>query len=351
MSTPNDLAAASPLAGDADLSDKSSPFRRFFAKAWVRAMLALIIIFVLGCIFNANGTFFRWTPHRDMLRQTSVYGILACGMTMAILTGGIDLGVGSVLAAVAVPYSLFLMVHEWSAWIVVPICLVIGTACGAWNGFLIGRFKFQPFIATLAMMTFARGLAKTMSSSRKIMNVSYNEDGSIIYKTVFPDLTNWLNARILGNNIAVVTIIMFACMLLTYIILNKLTWGRYVYSVGGNEEASRLSGVPVLWTKILAYGFSGFCCAIAGICQAAQEYQGDPEAGMGYELNAIGMVVIGGTSLAGGRGGIGLTIIGVLTMGYLDKILSLNAVEEASRLMLTAAIIVIAVLFQSSRRK
>ncbi|MCC8166711.1 MAG: ABC transporter permease, partial [Planctomycetes bacterium] len=163
MSTPNDLAVQSPRAGDAELSDTSSPLRRFFAKAWVRAMLALLIIFVLGCIFNANGTFFRWTPHRDMLRQTSVYGILACGMTMAILTGGIDLGVGSVLAAVAVPYSLFLMVHEWSAWIVVPICLVIGTACGAWNGFLIGRFKFQPFIATLAMMTFARGLAKTMA--------------------------------------------------------------------------------------------------------------------------------------------------------------------------------------------
>lgn len=330
---------------------EASFLSRLFAKPWTRAMVALIIIFVIGCVFNANGTFFRWTPHRDMLRQTSVYGILACGMTMVIITGGIDLGVGSVLAAVGVPYSLFLMTYGRSAWWVVPACLVLGTLCGCWNGFLIGRFKFQPFIATLAMMTFARGLAKIMSSGRKVMNATFNEDGTYVYNSTFPDITEWLNSRILRNNLAIVTIIMLACMALTYIILDKLVWGRYIYAIGGNEEAARLSGVPVLKTKILTYGFSGLFCAVAGICQAAQEYQGDPEAGQGYELNAIGMVVIGGTSLAGGRGGMGLTLIGVLTMGYLAKILSLNAVEEASRLMLTAAIIVIAVLFQSSRRK
>ena len=330
---------------------ESSLFSRIFAKPWARAMVALVIIFIIGCIFSANGTFFRWTPHRDMLRQSSVYGILACGMTMVIITGGIDLGVGSVLAAVAVPYSLLLMTYGHSALWVVPVCLLLGAACGCWNGFLIGRFKFQAFIATLAMMTFARGLAKTMSSGRKVMNATFNPDGTYVYNTTFPEITEWLNGRILGNNVAIVTIIMLCCMVLTYIILEKLIWGRYIYSIGGNEEAARLSGVPVLTTKIIAYGFSGLCCAIAGICQAAQEYQGDPEAGLGYELNAIGMVVIGGTSLAGGRGGIGLTLIGVLTMGYLDKILSLNAVEEASRLMLTAAIIVVAVLFQSSRRK
>ncbi|MCD8140029.1 MAG: ABC transporter permease [Planctomycetaceae bacterium] len=330
---------------------EQSFFSRIFAKPWTRALIALIIIFVIGCIFSANGTFFRWTPHRDMLRQTSVYGILACGMTMVIITGGIDLGVGSVLAAVAVPYSLFLMTYGYSFVWVVPVCLLLGIACGCWNGLLIGRFRFQAFIATLAMMTFARGLAKTMSSGRKVMNATFNPDGSYTYNSTFPEITEWLNGRIFGNNIAIVTIIMFACMVLSYIILEKLIWGRYIYSIGGNEEAARLSGVPVLKTKILTYGFSGFCCAVAGICQAAQEYQGDPEAGLGYELNAIGMVVIGGTSLAGGRGGIGLTLIGVLTMGYLDKILSLNAVEEASRLMLTAAIIVIAVLFQSTRRK
>lgn len=324
---------------------------RLFAKAWVRALVALVIIFAIGCYFNANGTFFRWAPHRDMLRQSSVYGILACGLTLVIITGGIDLGVGSVLASVAVLYSLMLMTYGHAAWYVIPLCLAVGLVCGAWNGFLIGKFRFQPFIATLAMMTFARGFAKFISTGRKVMNATYNPDGTFVYNTEFPGITDWLNSRILGNNVAIVTIIMLACMALTYIVLSKLIWGRYIYAIGGNEDAARLSGVPVLAAKILTYGLSGLFCAIAGICQAAQEYQGDPEAGMGYELTAIGMVVIGGTSLAGGRGGIGLTLIGVLTMGYLDKILSLNAVEEASRLMFTAAIIVIAVLFQSGRRK
>jgi ribose transport system permease protein len=121
--------------------------------------------------------------------------------------------------------------------------------------------------------------------------------------------------------------------------------------VGGNEEASRLSGVPVAGTKLLAYGLSGFFAAVAGICQAAQELQGDPEAGATYELTAIAIVVIGGTSLMGGKGSIGLTLVGAMTIGYLEKILSINAVGEASRLMLTGAIIVGAVLFQMARRQ
>lgn len=347
-SPPNDLATA-----------QSSPVLAFFGdlldKAWVRALIALAIIFAIGLIFNAKGTFFRWGPHRDMLRQSAVYGMLATGLTLVIITGGIDLGVGSVLAAVGVPYSLLLMASKghWynEVWVVVPICLAIGATAGLWNGFLIGRFRFQAFIATLAMMTFARGFAKYIAGGKKVMNATFNPDGTFVYNTVFPKITDWLNSRVLDRNLAIVTLIMLGCMVLAWLVLNKLTWGRYIYAVGGNEEAARLSGVPVLATKMLTYGLCGFFCAVAGICQAAQEYQGDPEAGTGYELTAIGMVVIGGTSLAGGRGAIGLTLIGVLTMGYLSKILSLNAVEESSRLMLTAAIIVIAVLFQSARRK
>ena len=124
----------------------------------------------------------------------------------------------------------------------------------------------------------------------------------------------------------------------------------YLYAIGGNEEASRLSGVPVVTAKIFAYLLSGLFAAVAGICQAAQEQQGDPEAGVGYELIAIAMVVIGGTNLMGGRGGMGLTLLGVLTIGYLDKILSINAVPEAGRLMMTGVIIVVAVLTQRRSR-
>jgi ribose transport system permease protein len=156
--------------------------------------------------------------------------------------------------------------------------------------------------------------------------------------------------RILGGNLSVVTIIFAACVALAWLLMARHRWGQYLYAIGGNEEASRLSGVPVVAAKIMAYVFSGMFAGVAGLCQAAQEQQGDPEAGAGYELMAIAMVVIGGTSLMGGRGGMGLTLLGVLTIGYLDKILSINAVPEAGRLMLTGAIIIAAVLTQRRQK-
>jgi ribose/xylose/arabinose/galactoside ABC-type transport system permease subunit len=147
-----------------------------------------------------------------------------------------------------------------------------------------------------------------------------------------------------------VTVIFLLCILIAWFILARLVWGRYLYAIGNNEQAARFSAVPVALAKGCAYVASGVFAAVAGLCQAAQEQQGDPEAGMGYELIAIAMVVIGGTNLAGGRGGMGLTLLGVLTIGYLDKILSINAVPEAGRLMLTGVIIVAAVLTQRRQK-
>ena len=217
------------------------------------------------------------------------------------------------------------------------------------SGILIARFSIQPFIATLAMMVFARGVAKWISGGQKISTAVLQSDGSYKYVDV-PEIFNFLNSKILGNNISVVTVVFLVCLIISYILLVKLRPGRYLYAIGGNEAAARLSGVPVSSIKIFAYGLSGLFCAVAGICQAAQELQGDPEAGIAYELSAIAMVVIGGTSLQGGRGGIWLTLIGVLTIGYLEKILSINAVGEDKRLMLTGAIIIAAVLFQKTRK-
>ena len=162
--------------------------------------------------------------------------------------------------------------------------------------------------------------------------------------------TTQRDSKVLGDNVSVVTLVFLLCLIISWILLVKLRPGRYLYAIGGNESAARLSGVPVTAMKVLAYGISGLFCAVAGLCQAAQELQGDPEAGIAYELSAIAMVVIGGTSLQGGRGGIWLTLVGVLTIGYLEKILSINAVGEDKRLMLTGAIIIAAVLFQKTRR-
>jgi len=323
--------------------------RRVWANPASRAVCALVLVMLLGCFFNAQGAFFKLGTHRDALRQASVYGILACGMCLVIISGGIDLAVGSVLALVSVTFSLMSVHWGWSPLLSVPICLAFGMACGAVSGGIISWFRIQPFIATLAMMVFARGLAKTVSGGMKVSTAVKNPDGTYRYVDV-PAVFRFIDNRILGGNLAVVTVIFLVCAALAWIALSRHRWGRYLFAIGGNEEAARLSGVPVTLTKILAYVAGGLMAGVAGLCQAAQEQQGDPEAGTGYELTAIAVVVIGGTSLSGGRGGIGPTMLGTLTIGYLDKILSINAVPEASRLMLTGVIIVLAVLAQRRRR-
>jgi len=326
-----------------------SPLRRAFRSSAFRALAALVFVLLLGALFNADGTFFHWNTHRDMLRHISVFGILACGMTLVILAAGIDLAVGSILGFTAVLFSLLSLQLGWPPLLAVPAALAAGAACGLASGSLIAKFKLQPFIATLAMMVFARGLAKWISGGRKISAAVQMPDGTFQYREV-PGVFRVLNSKLFGENIAVVTLIFLACVLVGWIILSRLRLGRHIIAVGGNEEAARLSGVSVGRTKLFAYGFSGLMCAVAGLCQAAQEQQGDPEAGGSYELTAIAIVVIGGTNLMGGKGGIGLTLIGAMTIGYLEKILSINAVGEATRLMLTGLIIVGAVLFQRARK-
>jgi len=318
------------------------------SKPFARALLALAAIFVVGMVFNADGAFYKWGTHRDMLRQASVFGILACGMTIVIITAGIDLSVGSMLGLVAVVFSILSIHWGWSPWMTIPACLLVGIALGAVSGGLIARFGIQPFIATLAMMVFARGLAKYVSGGKKVSTIVQDATGNF-FTAELPSIYGTIDSRIFGGSIAVVTIIFLVCLAVSWLVLDRLRPGRYVFAIGGNEEAARLSGVPVSATKVLAYGMSGLFAAVAGICQAAQEYQGDPEAGAGYELSAIAIVVIGGTNLMGGRGSIVLTLLGTLTIGYLEKILSINAVGEASRLMLTGVIIISAVLLQRSK--
>ncbi|MBI5693336.1 MAG: ABC transporter permease [Verrucomicrobia bacterium] len=321
---------------------------RWFNHPGMRALLALGLVLALGCLAHADGAFFRWSTHRDMLRQVSVGGILACGMTLVIITGGIDLAVGSVLGFCAVLFAQLAVHRGWPVGAVVLVVLLAGAAAGTASGALVARLRVQPFIATLAMMVFARGLAKWWSGGQKISSAVQKADGTYVYVDL-PAIFQWLDARLLGGNVAAVTLVFFACLGLSWVVLAKLRYGRYLYATGGNEEAARYAGVPIARAKLLAYGLSGLFAAVAGICQAVQEQQGDPEAGSTYELTAIAIAVIGGNSLAGGRGGVGLTLLGALTIGYLEKILSINAVAESNRLMLTGVIIVAAVLLQRRR--
>jgi ribose transport system permease protein len=323
----------------------SSTLRRCLDYAAIRALLPLAVVVALGCVFNQQGAFFEYSTHRDMLREISVLGILACGMTVVIITAGIDLSVGSVLALSAVCFALLTMPLGCSGGAAILAVLAIGALAGAASGVLVACARIQAFIVTLAMMVFARGLAKYLAGGKKVTNFVVGPDG--IPTTIsHPEIFASIDTKVLGESLPIVTLVFLLCAGLTWVVLARLRLGRFLYAVGGNLEAARLAGVPVRLTLVSAYLLCGLCSATAGICQAAQETHGDPETGLGYELDAIAMVVLGGTSLMGGRGSIGLTLVGALTLGYLQKVLSLNAFSTEARLMLTGVIIIAAVLFQ-----
>jgi ribose transport system permease protein len=307
--------------------------------------LPLLAILVLGAVFNVNGAFFRWQTHAALLREVSVTGILACGMTVVIVSGGIDLAVGSLLGLCAVSFALLTLPLALPGGLALVLVLGLGSAAGALSGALIGRLELPPFIVTLAMMVFARGLAKQLSGGQKVSTYLQSTDGKFS-QLALPEIYSSIDARVLGGSLSVVSLVFAGCVGLTWLVLQRQRVGRHLYALGGNAHAAWLSGVPVRPTLCFAYALSGLMAAVAGICQAAQETQGDPETGAGYELDAIAMVVLGGTRLSGGSGGVGLTVIGALTLGYLQKVLSLNAFSSELRLMLTGVILVFALLFQ-----
>jgi len=317
-----------------------------------RAALALVGVLALGCFLNADGTFFKFKTHHDLLGAVAIYGMLACGMTLVIIAAGIDLSVGSVLGMCAMCFPLFTMVQHWPAWLAFLACLAIGAIAGAVNGALITLCGMQPFVATLATMVSARGLAKyvpTFAGLTAGQKIQPNEG-------LGPPVFDFIDGRILlweapwGRvQLPIVTIFFLACVAVLWVVVTQTRFGRHLYAIGGNEEAARLSGIRVGWNKLFAYAICGLTAGLAGICQAARDHLGDPEAGFTFELMAIAAVVIGGTNLMGGRGGMLLTLVGVLIIGYIEKILSINNVQEAGRLLIQGAIIVVAVIIQRRR--
>ncbi len=302
------------------------------------ALAALGLVLVLGSVFSAGGAFYSSYTHTSTLGQIAGYGILSCGLTVVILTGGIDLSVGSLVALSGVLASLLAVREGWPAWTAVGAAIGASGLCGAASGSLVAFLRLQPFVATLAMMAFARGAAKWVSGGAKVGMMPP------------PPLIEFLNAKIplpgTGVEVSVCVPLMLACVLGTWALLRVLTVGVHLYAIGDNEQAALYAGVPVARTKLLAYTASGALAGLAGVVFAALERQGNPDGGIGYELTAIAMVVIGGTSLAGGRGGVIPTLLGALTIGYLQKILDINGLETSTQLMVTGGIIVLAVLVQ-----
>ena len=318
---------------------------RFFDRN--RAILAFIFVFLIGIFFAPN--FFTPDGQSGLVRELSRFGILAAGMTLVIITGGIDLSVGSILGLSAVLFSIF-VIRLGVPWpLAVVMCLGLGGVIGFVNGSFVTQFGIQPFVATLAMMVAARGMAKLVSNQEKISTFFMNIKGDWV-TVPMPKIFLWLDGSIPGTKIPMIFFILLFCIGILWFLSSKTPFGRYLYAIGGNEDAARLAGVRVKSNKTWAYIICSMTAALAGICQAAAERQGDPESGQTYELTAIAMVVIGGTTLTGGEGGVKYTLLGALIIGCIDKILSLRGVNEAGRLIATGVIIIGAVLIQFRKK-
>jgi ribose transport system permease protein len=318
-----------------------------------RGLFALAFVFLLGCLFTPHARdtglsiFLSWRTQLDILYEYCEYGLLATGMTLVILTSGIDLSVGSVLGCSATLFALLTVGYGWAIAPAIGAVALMGLALGAINGVLIARFKMQPFVATLAMMTGARGLAKLISGGIKVQPAALPW-----YKLTedTPPFFRWMSQSLPGIGIKPAALLFLIAIFVMALLVGHSSFGRKLYAIGGNEEAARLSGVAVGRIKIATYSLCALFAALAGVVNACRQDIGDPEAGFSFELDAIAAVVIGGTSLAGGQGGLPFTFLGVLIIAYINKILSLNAVPIAPRMIVQAGIIVAAVLIQRQKR-
>ncbi|WP_396232416.1 ABC transporter permease [Fredinandcohnia sp. QZ13] len=301
-------------------------------------MLTLIGFLVLCIFFSFAADSFLTTDNiSNIIRQVSINGILAVGMTFVILTGGIDLSVGSVMALTGTIIAGMMINVGLPPIVAVLIGIVLGAVLGYINGLFTAYAKIPAIIVTLAMMEAARGLALLYTGGYPLSGL--------------PDSYAFIGRGYLFGVIPMPAVIMILVFIIAYIILNHLPIGRYIYALGGNEEAVRLSGVKVKRIKTIVYLISGVTAAISGMIMTSRLSSGQPMAGEGYELDAIAAVVLGGTSIAGGRGHIFGTFLGALLLGVLSNGLNLMGVSPYVQRVLKGVIIVGAIYYSSTRQK
>jgi len=293
-----------------------------------------ILIIVLAIVSDA---FLTVTNIINVLRQISVIGIMAVGMTFVISTGGIDLSVGAIMAlSGVVSTSLVRGDSTVPVFLAVLAGIMIGIACGAFSGFFISRLEVPEFIATLATMTITRGICYVYTDGRPITGFSAE------YKSI--------GTGMIGP-IPVPVVIYIIIILIGVFLLNFSKFGRHVLAVGGNEKASIVSGINAAGVKFSCYIISGVTSAIAGIVLAARTQTGQPVAGEGFELDAITAVVIGGASLSGGSGSVLGSVVGMLIIGVMTNGLDLLNVSSYYQKVIKGVIILVAVLSDRAKKK
>lgn len=319
------------------LSDKIKDFdvKELLKKPEVLTFAGLILLSLFMSIFT--DTFLTGRNLVNVARQISINGIIAVGMTFVILTAGIDLSVGSVMA-----FSGTMLAAGMADWGLHPVlailfALLVGGLFGLINGTLISYANMPPIIVTLAMMEVPRGLALLYTGGYPLSGL--------------PSSFSVLGRGYVFGFLPVPVLIMALVYLVAYILLTQLPFGRYIYAIGGNEEAVRLSGIKVKKYKIFAYVISGLTAAKSGIVITSRLMSGQPMAGTGFELDAIAAVVLGGTDIAGGRGSIIGTIIGAFTLGVLTNGLNLLGVSPYVQRVFKGLIILIAIYFSSKKKR
>ena len=298
----------------------------------ITVLIAYIIIFAVFAVISPY--FFTLNNIINIFLYSSVIGVCATGMTMVLISGGIDISIGSTIALSGMVAGLSLGggVPVWAA---IVLALLTGLACGAVNGFLISKMRILPLITTLATMSIFRGTAMltTNGLSKLIGNKAFN----------------WLGRGYAFNLVPYCVVIMIAMFVLFYYILRFTPFGRKVYSVGGNPEASRLAGINVKRVRFFVYMIVGLMAGLSGAITASQTGTAIPSAGMGAEMDVIGAVVLGGTSLTGGRGSIWGTLLGVLILATLQNGLTLMNVMSFWQTIAKGIVLIIAVMLDVMR--
>lgn len=317
-----------------------------------QSALGLVLIFLIAsiiCVRNGQNLFLGADNLLNVVRAVSENGIMAIGMSLVILIGGIDLSVGAILGLVGTGTAYMLVHMGLPMWVIVPAMLAIAAVFGLFNGLISTKLGVQAFIITLASMNMARGLARYWSGGQGIPIQFGTGAGeadpafSILRERVFqtPGFTG----------IPVPAICFLAVAVIFAVLLRSTRFGRHIYAVGGNETSAYLCGIKVDRLKILLFMLCSMLASVAGMLHAVQQRQGSPNDGIGYELNAIAAVAIGGTSMAGGKGTVVGTVIGALILGVLDNMLQLNNVDPNLQLILKGVIIVAAVVLQREKKR
>lgn len=319
------------------MEKKEKGLKSFFQSAAAQKFFAFGSLIILVLFFSlANRYFFTPDNLVSILLSTCVNGVLAMGVTFIIITGGIDLSIGTVMTFSAVMGGVSVVSWGLPMWLGVVVAIATGALCGCISGLLVSKLKIPPFIATLGMMMVTKGLSLVISDARPV----YYPEGfnKISLGTLIPGIPN-------------AVLIFFALAIIASFVLNKTLLGRYDFAIGSNEEATRLSGVNTSrWTTII-YIVSGIFCGIAGVLMASRLGSAQPALGQGYELEAIAAVVIGGTSLSGGTGTILGTVIGAFIMSVLTSGLKIMAVPQQWQTVVIGIVLIFAVYMDIVRRK